>query len=1125
MLQLVLGRSGSGKTDYLLTYTAALAQKGGCVIVLVPEQFSFETERAILRRLGPRQAQAVEVLSFTRLVDSFRRIYGGGGLEPVREAERTLLMSRAVEAVSDRLELYGKSVGSPDFIRELIGLSAQCRQAGVLPEQLGELSGTLENGLLRDKTRELSQILQGYDALVHAHYTEPLDALDRLAQALEEHPYFTGKTVIVDAFKGFTAQEYHVLRMMLRQAEEVKISLCTDQIGEVSACSRFSVTSETARRLLRFAHSDGVAVLPPHLLRGGRRFLAPELSVLEEHLFEPSEGTLDSPAPGVTIYRAFNRMGECDYTAREIKRLLREEGYRCREIAVIMREEEAYLRPLMGALARYGVPVFEDRRSALSSQPLIVLVRCALKIACGGLDTDTLMRYAKTGLCGVGREEISVLENYAVMWRIRYAQWKEPFTRHPRGLETEFTPEDDRLLQRIERTRRLLTQPLQHFSAAVREESGQAIAGAVYRLLEQIGVPDSLLGLARSFEARGEVELALEQERVWDVLMELLSAFGAVYEEGVLEPRRFLSLFEIMVSLQTLGNIPQGLDQIVIGAADRARLNSPRAVFLIGVNEGVFPAAASEGGLFTDAEYRQLKRCGLELGGICEERALEERFITYCAASAPRERLYLTYAQADERGEGLSPSILVDECLRILPGCTRRAQGMESDLEQIESGKSALARYAVRAGGDSMEKQVLGEYLSSIPGYAGVIEAIGQSAAHEQAQIHDPAVARRLFGREMTISASRVETYYQCPFQYYCRYGLRAMPRAIAQLDAMRSGTAIHYVLEQILRACGAGGLVRMNPDKRLRLVEKYLEQYRRDYMGGEEAMTARDRYAFSTLVRTVYTLIGRIAEEFRECSFEPVDFELDIGEGGDIPPYTVTLEDGTTLHIQGKVDRVDVCRRGGETLLRIVDYKSGAKEFRLSDVIQGLNIQMVLYLMCIQQGGRGRYGDRIVPAGVLYLSSRGPDRNLGRNATDQEIRKNQDSAYRMSGMVLDDEQVILAMESGGGGKYIPAGVDAQAKTFGSVISSGEYQALTRRIDSLLREMAHGLYSGQVPALPAYSRTHDKICEYCDYRDICRADGTRRRTLDELSHSQCLHLLEEGGDPNAGMDAGTEKRN
>ena len=1123
MLQLVLGRSGSGKTQYLLEYAASRAKDGGSrVILMVPEQFSFETERAVLRLLGPRGAQNVEVLSFTRLTDSFRRAYGGGGLAPVSEAERTLLMSRALDTVSDRMALYAKSVSSPEFIRDLIGLSAQCRQSGLSPGALGEISDGLEKGILKDKTHELSLILQAYDTLVHEQHTEPLDELDRLAQALEEHPYFAGKTVVLDAFKGFTVQEYRVLRVILRQAERVMISLCTDQ-EEPSACSRFSVTSQTARRLLRFARSDGVTIQPPHVLREGKRFLSPELSVLEEHLFEPSDFSSPDPAGGVTVYRAFNRAGECDYTAREIKRLLREERYRCREIAVIMRDEEAYLRPLMGALTRYGVPVFEDRRRSLTSQPLVVLVRCALKIACGGFDADSVLRYAKTGLCGSDRDAVSVLENYAVMWNIRYSQWKEPFVRHPRGLETEFTPEDRRLLDRIEQTRVQIIEPLCRFSAAVRETDGRGIAGAVYELLESTGVPTGLLKLARTFEARGEMELALEQERVWDILMELLGAFGDVYGSCTLDPRRFLSLFEIMLSLQTLGNIPQGLDQIVIGTADRARLSSPRAVFLIGANEGVFPAVAAQGGLFTDMEYRTLKECGAELGGICEERALEERFITYCAASAPRERLYITWAQADEKGEGLSPSILVDECRRILPRCVQKAQGLESALEQIESGKSALAFYALRCGEDSSERQALEAYLGSLPEYGGVIGAIRRSAEHERAQIRDPAVARRLFGTEMTISASRVETYYQCPFQYYCRYGLRAMPRTTAQLDALRSGTAVHYVLEQILRECGSGGLVRMNPDERLRLVEKYLDRYRRDYMGGADAMTARDRYAFSTLVRTVYTLIGRMAEEFRECSFEPADLELDIGEGEAIPPYTVELEDGTVLRIQGKVDRVDVCRKGGETLLRIVDYKSGAREFRLSDVMQGLNIQMVLYLMCIQQGGAERYGDRIVPAGVLYLSSRGPDKNLGRHATDREIQKKQDDAYRMSGMVLDDEQVILAMESSGGGKYIPAGIDAQEKTFGSVISSREYRALTRRIDSLLREMAQGLRSGRVEALPAFSRTHDKICAFCDYHDVCRDDGTHPRVLDELSHDQCREALKEGEERDAGMDAGTEK--
>lgn len=1118
MLQLVLGRSGSGKTKYLLDMAADQVHGGGAaVILIVPEQFSFETERAVLRLLGPQQSTCVEVLSFTRLLDSFRRTYGGRGLEPVNEAERALLMSQAVHTVQDQLQVYDKSADSPDFIRELLAFSARCKQSGIHPEQLGQVSGELEGGLLQDKSRELSMILQSYDVLVNESRSEPLDALDRLADALEQRDFFAGKSVLIDAFKSFTAQEYRILRAILKQAASVAVSLCTDRAGEQPACSRFSITSDTLRRLMRLAASCGVPVQAPQILHGSPRFLAPELAALEENLFEPNGAVYDGPADGVTVYRAMDRAGECDYTAREIKRLLREEHYRCREIAVIMRNESDYMRPLMGALERYGVPVFEDRRSSIASQPLMVLVRCALKMACSGPDTDTLMRYAKSGICGIPGDQIADLENYALMWNIRSAEWRQPFTKHPRGLETAFTPEDEQALQSVEQARRALIDPLIVFFARVRQEAtGQELAAALYALLESIRASENLLELARKFEARGETELALEQERVWELLMEILGAFGGVYGAQMLTVRKFFALFEVAVSLQTLGNIPQGLDNITIGTADRARLNAPRAVFLLGVNEGVFPAPAAEGGLFTDREYRTLEQHGIELGGICEERALEERFITYCAASAPSERLYLTYAQADEKGEGLSPSILADECLHILPHCVKKEQGLERDLERIESGKSALSLYAARMFGETGVKRELESYLNSRPEYSGVAAAIRSNARQTPAQIHDPAVAGKLFGRNMTLSASQIETYYQCPFQYYCKYGLKARPRTRAQLDALRSGTAIHYVLEHIIRERGAGGLASCTPEERLRLVEKYLYHYREAYMGGEEAMTARDRYAFSALVRTVFTLIERIAAEFGVCDFEPVDFELDIGDGGTIAPYKLTLEGGGELRVMGKVDRVDLCRKDGETMIRVVDYKSGAKEFRLCDVMQGLNIQMVLYLMCLVKNGGSHYGDALVPAGVLYLSSKGPDKNLGRHATEREIVKKQDSAYRMSGMVLDDARVILAMEKDGAEKYIPAYVDPNGQPGGNVISPQQFQNLNRQIDGLLRQMAEQLHAGAIPAYPVYGKAHDKTCEYCDYQDICRDSGQQKRVLREFKHDRCLaELQQEGGTDNA----------
>lgn len=1119
MLQLVFGRAGSGKTQYARELLCSLAKQGGQgLILLVPEQFSFESERAILHMLGPKEAALVEVLSFTRLADSFRRAYGGVCGECIDDAGRALTMSLALESVWEQLELYSRNRDTAHLVSELLSVSTQCKQACIAPDALLEASVQMEDGLLKKKTREIALILASYEALVAGRFTDMLDEPQRLYEGLKIHPYFQGKTIVVDAFKSFTAQERRVLSLAIEQAKEVIVTLCAQGLPTpADAGTRFALTARTAGRLVRDARRAGVQVRPPVYLTQQHRFASQALAVLEEGLFEPGAAVYAQAAPEVTVYSAQSRYGECDFTAREIKRLLREEAYRCREIAVIMRDEQAYTGPLAAAFTRYGVPVFEDKRSPVMTQPLMLLVRAALEIAANGFRTQTLMRYLKTGLTGITREEIAQLENYAILWQIDYSGWIKPFERHPRGMETEFTENDIHLLERINSVRKKAVAPLLRLRKAVGDTDGQGIAAAVYDLLAKTGVQKSLLAFALALEEEGEVQLALEQERVWDMLMELLNASAVILGDRKTAVKNYAALLDTMLSMQEIGSIPQGLDEITVGSAERVRVNSPRAVFLLGVNEGVFPAAVQEGGLFTDKERRVLQEAGLELGDPCEDKAVEERFVAYNSASAARERLYLTYALADEIGNLLRPSVLAAQCMRLVPQCRRLSQGGEPFLSMVESGKSALSLYAQHIGDSSEYESALAAYLACSPAYQGTVRAIRRAALEEPFSIEDGAAAVTLFGRDMYISASRAEAYYACPFQYFCRYGLNAKPRAIAQLDALQSGTVIHYILEQMLREHGAGGLAALTPPQRLACIERHLLYYRDAYLGGEQVMTQRDKYTFGRLARTVFSLIERLAQEFAHCKFEPVDFELNIDRDGEIDPYCVTLDDGSQVRVRGKVDRVDLLRTPQGSMVRIVDYKSGIKKFRLCDVLSGLNIQMILYLMCIEKNGAQRYGQGITPAGVLYLSAREPSPSLPRDASQEAVEKARTAAYRMSGMVLGDPDVILAMEDTGGGVFIPASVTPDGAPAGNIISAREYTRLTQKVDELLRQMAQGLHRGNIAALPAENAEYQQTCLYCDYGDICRRtkDAPVRKTPD-LKHDKSRELLE--GDADAKVD-------
>lgn len=1127
MLHLILGRSGSGKTHYIRSLLRDLAEEGARdLILLVPEQFSFESERAMLELLGPRDAGRVEILSFSRLVDAVFRVYGGVSGARIDDGGRMLLMCLALEGVQDHLELYARHKDSPALAAKLLDLVAECRQCAVTPAVLKATADQLPDSALRRKARELSLILEAYDALVARSFLDEMDDLTRLNDTLLNHPFFRGRIVAIDAFKSFTVQEQHILSRILSQAQEVYVTLCTDALADgENGMGLFSTVQRTARRVISLAKRQGMPVAAPVLLREPRRFASGALGFLEQNVFQPAAGPYPGKPADILLCTAQDKASQCDFVARTAKRLLREEGMRCRDLAIIARDADAYREEMTAALRRYGVPVFEDRRQPVDAQPLMVFLRAAL-LAAQGFGAEPVLRYLKTGLTDFTLEEVSELENYMLEWGIGGAGLLCAFTQHPEGFGNTFQEQDRRKLAFLNSLRERAVRPLVHLRDACMDADGLQISRAVYAFLEETQAAKRLRALARALCDGGEEALALEQGRIWELLMALLSQCAAALQGHAITLARFAELFDAVLASQEIGTIPQGLDEIPLGSADRMRVSSPRVVFLLGANEGEFPRTPASNGIFSDAERRRLIALGLEMTDPHDMQAVEERLLAYQALSAARERLYVCRARSDGEGAAQTGSVIVSELNRLFPRCARVDAEEEDALARVEGAAPAFLLTASRWGrGDPLTAALKG-YFASRADYAGRLAGVRRAASHAPVRFEHPENARRLFGSQLYLSASRVETYHKCRFQYFCRYGLDARPRKIAKLDPLSSGTVVHDVLERLLRAHAPRELHEMGREKRGEEIRALLLSYLEDKMGGAQEKPERFSYQFNRLAVVLEEVVGRLCAEFLHSSFEPADFELKIDRDGPVEPYSLALPDGGTLRIKGSIDRVDRMERNGETYLRVVDYKSGGKEFLLSDVLSGLNMQMLIYLMCLWRNGGERYGE-VVPAGILYMPVKSTPATLGRGATEAEIEKARAKACRMSGMVLDHSLVVDGMEEDGKGIFIPVRRDKDGGVKGTLISLTQLSRLQKKMDETLIAMGEGLHRGEIGAAPCFGAGYDRVCDWCDYKSVCgHESGSPVRPVERLTHAQSLEKLEQEGTRHGRtqLDAGAEKR-
>ena len=1118
MVRLITGRSGSGKTTYIHEKIKKYTADNKSVVLIVPEQFSFYSEKMMIELLGAYGADKVEVVSFSFLAKNLLKKYGFDSKAALDDCTRALLMSLALEGVSDKLEIYGRHKYSTAVICEMLKLIKDFRQSGISAVDLDRVSSQMDNSLLKSKLREISLITQTYISLVDANFSDDQCALDKLCDVLDEHRYFENKTVFIDGFRGFTAQEYKVFERIFEQSDDTFVTVCVDNGRDDREFGSFAHTRRTRRKLISSAKKRNVIVANPEYLEMRTdRYSSEEMSVLEESLYSDGNIVYEEKTNSILLCSAEDFEAECEFVANNIKKLIRTEGFRCRDIAVISRADNGYSGQIRALLRKNGIPVFEDRRQPVSNQPLVEFICSAIDIASDGFGIDNVMRLLKTGLTDISADEIAELENYAVLWNINGNKWLDEWTANPNGLGEKMLEKDIDTLERINGIRVRVVSSLQKFRVRLKHFNGLDGAKAIYSLLCDMNVAENLKLLAVKLDENGEPELAAEQDRVWDIVIEILDRIAAVLEKTYITAQRLSELLNLIVSAYTLGTLPQGLDEIVIGTADRVKTNSPRAVFVVGLNDGVFPMLPTSGGILSDNERKILSDYELKTDDSFEEKMMEEHFIAYETLCCATQKLFLSYSRKDSKGASCTQSEIVTQIKNIFPDISFIDTVCIDDIDRIEGNESAFELMAKLSGNGGVMYETLKKYFSENEEYSGKTEALDRVINKEEFQIKDRETAVNLFGLNMYMSASKAEVYHKCPFEYFCKFGLGAQPRKTAELDPMQKGTAIHYILEKIISAYGSDALVEMDKADRDKCVLDILEEYFREILVSDEELGERFEYLYRQLGIVVCEVVDRLSAEFSYSEFKPVAFELKIDEDGEIKTYDIELDDGGILKIKGSIDRVDVAQGENDTLVRVVDYKSNGKAFNLNEVFYGLNMQMLIYLFAIWKNGFRNYKN-IKPAGVLYMPVNAPFVNIERDTEKEIIDSEKQKKSKMKGMVLDDSRVIYAMDSRLSGQIIPASITKSGASSGNLISLKQMDILMKRIEKILGDMALKLHNGIIPVKPACAKStssayHD-VCEHCDYADVCgKDDDTPKIEIDNLKHSDSLNLL--GGEDNA----------
>lgn len=1189
-LRIIYGRAGSGKSSFCLqeiksklVSNGSTLSEGRPLVLIVPEQFSLQAERNLAGISGSSGDSSAEVLSFRRLAFRVFGEVGGIARRHLNTAGKSMLLFLIMDHLGSEMKVFSRTALRKGFTEILSDAITEFKRYDITPEQLIMTTEKLPDGLaLKDKLSDLALVYSEFERLLHLNYMDADDDLVELYNRLDQSVQFDGAHIWIDEFSGFTPQEYKVIGKLLKKAAGVTICLCTDCLSTEpgdGAPMVFEPVRKTAAKLLRLATEEGIHLEHP-VMTGASEDVSPrffgseELGHLERNFYKYPYKKFTKQSGDVCIRSCSNIYTEVEDAARDVIRLCRDKGFRYKDIAVTMRNPDSYNSIVKSVFTRFGIPFFIDGKRDIDGHPLIIFLMSVLEIFTNNWSYESVFRYAKTGLTGIDTEKLDLLENYVLANGIRGNAWTR---RDDWYYPVEYTdgkrepsPEEVESLEGINDIRKRLADPLLNFRSKTKGGvRAVEFCTALFDLLCETGTDKKIEELSQIFLDEGQLDKANEYRQVWNMVMEVFSQIVEVLGEESIGTERFSEILAAGFAGHKMGLIPPSLDQVLTGSIERARSHDIKALYILGVNEGVLPGNKGDEGLLSDMDRDSLGQVGLELAGNSAGKALEERFMIYMALATPSKYLWLSYPAADRDGRALRPSRVISEVKRILPYVVEQSVAVESG-----TGISSGSVGSVEVGNIGNRKA--GIRQAEMPEPAAPVPAFDEMVAqlrrlYDGEKIHDgwrtiyrwfshqeqwkekcciildglgytnqsqnlsQGRAYRLYGKPIVTSISRMEAYSSCPFAYYVKYGLKAKERRVFSFNPVDAGTFMHNIIDEFSGTLVKEGISWTELDrgwcygKVSALVDKQLDVRGGSILGSSK----RYLYLSDRLKKTVVKAVLLISRHITMSSFEPTGYEVGFGEDGRYPAIEIELPTGESIKMTGRIDRIDSMTNEDGTYLRIIDYKSGNKALKLGDVYYGLQLQLVTYLDAVLdidevgkdkqddhvcEDGKGEQADAkqngtVLPAGILYFRLNDPLIRCGRDISDEEIEKAIMKELRMKGLVLADVKLIKAMDRDldGDSLIIPARINKDGSLGRSTSATQEqFKTLRKYVRRTLAAIGSGILDGNVTISP-YKKSTMTACTYCSYSSVCQFDtsvrGNSYRVLRDYKEDEIWRLM------------------
>jgi len=1063
MLRLLLSRDWTATRDEILRRIGEdVAQERHGRIFMVPELISHDTERRLCAAAGDTASRFAEVLSFPRLARRVADSVGCAAMHCMDSGGRVVAMAAAARQLHSRLKAYAAVETKPEFLKELVDAVDEFKRCCISAEDL-RLASQQTEGSLAQKLEELSLLLESYDALCAQGKRDPRDQMNWLLEQMEESTFGEEHVFYIDGFPDYTRQHMAILEHLIRVSPCVTVGLNCDQVDSLELA--FEKAGDTAAQLVKCARNAGVDVeiqiLP------GRSGPLPQLW---ERLFQGKTEVLPDLGTHLHAAVAESLWEEVTAAAEQILQMVRG-GCRYRDISVVCADMQAYRSVVSLAFRRCGIPVYISGTEDILQKTVVATVLSALDAALGGFEQPDVLRYLKSVLSPLPQTMCDRVENYAVLWGIRGKRWQEEWVNHPDGLGEIWTEKAQAELQALNEARALALQPLVKLANGFRDAKN--LAGQVAALtdfLEEIQLARRLAELAEELDTAGDNRSAQILNQLWEILLTALEQMYDVLGQTVWDGESFVRLFILLLSQYDVGTIPPVLDAVTVGPVNAMRCQQEKYLFILGAVEGSLPGYGGSAGVLTDQERVELRKLGVPLTGGAMEGIQAEFAEIYGVFCGAEEKIRISYP-------GGQPSYLYRRAVQ-LAGCEQKLTAtLGAALADPREAAAWLSRWGAR---EEAERLGLGQWYADA----------------KARQEYTLGTVRRenitaLYGSKLNLSASQVDRQAECRLSYFLKYGLRAKERKEITVDPAEFGTYVHAVLENTARRVKElGGFQAVTLEETMAIATEFSDAYTAERFSQIES--ERLTYLFRRNLRELEMVVQELWQELQQSGFQPEDFEVQFGDGGKLPAITVP---GGKMEaaLRGFVDRVDIWRGNGQNYFRVVDYKTGKKDFDYCDVFNGVGLQMLLYLFALERGGEEVVGTHPVAAGVQYFPARAPLITADGKMTDEEATQARQKEWKRRGLLLRDEGVLAAMEPGEKPTRLCCTRKKDGTLSGDLADRQQLRQLETYLFRLLRNMVDEIASGCVEPNPYTRGTSHNACSFCPYGAVCHQQTVENR--------------------------------